>query len=240
MKKQLIGLMIAGVFSSSVNAQDLTVELTNLTNAIYFTPLLVATHDKNTHLFQTGKPATAHLQAMAEGGDISGLTTDLNSIASNTVENPAAGLLAPGATTTAMLKSDRNNTHLSLVGMLLPTNDGFVGLDALKVPKKKGTYIYYLHAYDAGTEANNEVINGGGTPGVPGIPADPGGIAGSGATGVTVVEANTTVHIHRGIMGDMDASGGKSDLDSSAHRWQNPVAKLSVTVNYDRNKQNHH
>ncbi|MDH5571306.1 MAG: spondin domain-containing protein [Gammaproteobacteria bacterium] len=240
MKKQIMGLMVASALSSSVIAQDLTVELTNLTNAVYFTPLLVSTHNANTHLFQAGTTASAHLQAMAEGGDISGLTTDLMSIAANTVENPAAGLLAPGASTTAMLKSDRNNSHLSLVGMLLPTNDGFVGLDALKVPKKKGSYTYYLHAYDAGTEANNEVINGGGAPGVLGIPADPGGHAGSGATGITEVEANTTVHIHSGIIGDMDASGGKSDLDSAAHRWLNPVAKLTITVSDDKDEHGHH
>ena len=240
MKKQIIGLLVASAMSSSVIARDLTVELVNLTNAVYFTPLLVSTHNSNTHLFQAGMPASANLQAMAEGGDISGLTTDLMLNGANTVENPAAGLLAPGALATAMLKSNRRNSHLSLVGMLLPTNDGFVGIDALKVPKRNGTYTYYLHAYDAGTEANNEVINGGGAPGVLGIPADPGGHAGIGATGVTVDEANTTVHIHSGIIGDMDVNGGKSDLDSAAHRWQNPVAKLTITVGDDEYEYDHH
>jgi hypothetical protein len=240
MKKQLIGLVIASAISLPVAAQNLTVELTNLTNAVYFTPLLVSTHNANTHLFQVGTPASAHLQAMAEGGDISGLTIDLMSIAANTVENPAAGLLAPGASTTTMLKSDKNNSHLSLVGMLLPTNDGFVGLDAIKVPKKQGTYTYYLHAYDAGTEANNEIINGGGAPGVLGIPADPGGHAGSAATGVTTAVANTAVHIHPSVIGDMDATGGISDLDASVHRWQNPVAKLTITVKGKRYKHDHH
>jgi hypothetical protein len=65
---------------------------------------------------------------------------------------------------------------------------------------------------------------------VPGIPADPGGAAGSGATGVVAVEANPVVHIHRGVLGDTDDSGGISDLDSRVHRWLNPVAELVITV----------
>jgi len=117
--------------------------------------------------------------------------------------------------------------------MMLPTNDGFVGLDGLPIPTKRGLYTYGLTAYDAGTEANNEVINGGGMPGVLGIPADPGGRSGTGATGVTTMEANHTVHVHRGILGDTDATGGISDLNIRMHRWQNPVAQLRLWVGGD-------
>jgi len=59
--------------------------------------------------------------------------------------------------------------------MLLRTNDGFVGLDSLRIPRAPGTYSYYLYGYDAGTEANDELITGGGDPNVPGIPAAPAG-----------------------------------------------------------------
>jgi len=31
-------------------------------------------------------------------------------------------------------------------------------------------------------------------------------------------------------LGDTDLSAGTSDLDSRVHRWLNPVAKLTVTV----------
>ena len=76
------------------------------------------------------------------------------------MENPAVGLLAPGDSATATLDTTAGNTHLSIVAMLLPTNDGFVGLDSLEIPTTPGTYIYYLNGYDAGTEANDEVIIG--------------------------------------------------------------------------------
>lgn len=114
--------------------------------------------------------------------------------------------------------------------MLLPTNDGFVGLDGQHIPRQPGVYTYYLHGYDAGTEANDELITGGGAPGVSGIPADPGGNAGTGGSGVAGSDHNAHVHIHRGVVGDMDPAGGSSDLDAGVHRWQDPVAKVTVTV----------
>lgn len=231
MKKIVTAAFLTLLFAAPAMAQNITAEITNLSNGIYFTPLLIATHPGSTHLFQSGSPSSANLQAMAEGGDTSGLITDLMAVSADISDNPAAGLLAPGMSASASFPKGGQNTHLSLVAMMLPTNDGFVGLDALEVPNAKGSYVYFLNAYDAGTEANNEVINGGGAPGTLGIPADPGGNSGTGGTGVTTTESNMMVHIHRGILGDTDLSGGRSDLTSNVHRWLNPIAKLVVTVN---------
>ncbi len=233
MKKLFISLLAAGsLVSMTAVASDrhVSVKITNLTNAIYFTPLLVSAHNSRTHIFQTGTAASPSLQAMAEGGDISSLDIDLMSVGAHNVVNPAGGLLAPGASTTATLRSGRHTRFLSIVAMLLPTNDGFVGLDAIRIPRKRGTYTYYLKGYDAGTEANDEIINGGGASGAPGIPADPGGNSGSGGTGVTGADHNATVHVHRGIVGDTYPDGGASDLNSVVHQWHNPVAVVEVTV----------
>ncbi len=232
MKKLLVSLLTAGCMNiSAATAQELSIEITNLTNAVYFTPLLVSAHNADTRLFQPGAAASASLQAMAEGGDISGLEAELSAVGANNVADPNGGLLAPGTTTSTSLSTGKHNTRLSIVAMLLPTNDGFAGLGAIEIPKKRGTYTYYVNGYDAGTEANDEIINGGGAPGVPGIPADPGGNGGSGASGVTLTEHNTTIHVHRGTLGDMDPVGGISDLDNSVHHWLNPVAKVVVTIN---------
>ena len=230
MKKLITGLMLAGGLSSAALAQELTVEVTNLTNGIYYTPLLVSAHNHSTDLFEPGEPASANLQAMAEGGDTSGLLAELEAAGADSSDNPAGGLLAPGASTTAHLSTRKHNRYLSVVAMLLPTNDGFVGMDSVGIPRRPGTYTYYLNGYDAGTEANNEIINGGGAPGVPGIPADPGGNSGTAATGVTDTEHNEKVHIHRSTLGDMDLSGGVSDLNAAVHHWLNPIAKVVVKV----------
>jgi len=231
MRRLIATIITAGTMASSpVIAQDLDITITNLTHGTYFTPLLVSAHAGGNHLFQPGVAASSNLQAMAEGGDISGLSTDMAAIGADSTVNPAGGLLAPGASTQFSMVTASGNDHISITAMLLPTNDGFVGLNAMRLPSKVGTYRYTLNGYDAGTEVNDEIVNGGGTPGVPGIPADPGGAAGSNGTGATSSEANTVVHIHRGILGDTDPTGGVSDLDSRVHRWLNPVAELVITV----------
>lgn len=209
-----------------------TITITNLTHGSYFTGFLVSAHDDMTHIFEVTTTASANLQAMAEGGALSGLTADMGGVDDDTIEDPLMGLLGPGLSlTTSIDTSSTLNTHLSIVAMILPTNDAFVGLDALELPTTPGTYTYLLNAYDAGTEANDELINGGGASGVLGIPVAPGGDGGTGGTGVTTTETNTTIHIHRGVLGDSDPTGGVSDLDSSIHRWLNPVAELILTVN---------
>lgn len=222
------------IFCASLSqAAQLSVTLTNATHGIYFTPLLVTAHDGSTHLFQAGSTASASLRAMAECGDISALTSDVGGADADTVSNPAGGVLAPGSSAAAVLDTgSTGNTHLSIVGMLLPTNDGFVGLDALEIPTAPGTYEYYLNGYDAGSEANNELLDTSGcSVGMPGIPAAPGADTGTGGTGVASGDSNTTVHIHRGVLGDTNTTGGASDLDSTIHRWLNPMARVVITVN---------
>lgn len=235
MKQTITAMLLsAGLLASApLLAQQVNVEITNLTNGTYFTPLLVAAHSGDTHLFLVGSEASANLQAMAEGGDISGLEYDVAASRGISISDPAGGLLAPGESTTASLnRTGRHSSNLSIVAMLLPSNDGFVGLDGLQIPKAQGIYTYYLNGYDAGAEANDEIINGGGAPGVPGVPADPGGNGGSGASGAAGPDHNIRVHVHRGVLGDTDPLGGVSDLDSRVHRWQNPVARVVIRVGH--------
>ena len=118
------------------------------------------------------------------------------------------------------------NSYLSIVAMLLPTNDGFVGLNSYKISSQPGVTTLYLNGYDAGTEANNELVN----PMVDdeNIPGAPSGNIGTGGTGVDSPAENNVVHIHPGNIGDSDPSGGESDLDSRFHRWLNPVAKVVI------------
>ena len=232
-RTRLIGTVLslsALAISTSSLAADIDIKITNLTQGIYFTPLLVTAHSNDLSLYKVGMAASEDLQKVAEGGDISGYSMTLSGTTADVIENPAEGLLAPGMSVETSLMTMDANTHLSLVSMLLPTNDGFVGLNSWEIPTEVGTYTIYLNGYDAGTEANDEIINGGGMPGAAGIPVDPSGNNGTGATGVTMEEATQVVHVHRGNLGDDDVAGGSSDLDSRIHRWLNPVAKVTVTV----------
>ena len=213
-------------------ATDFKVEITNLTNANYFTPILVSAHKRDLDMFEVGEPASEALQAIAEGGDVSAMQTALDAAGAATAvaETPSgAPVLAPGETALALLDIRGRNRWISLAAMILPTNDAFIGLDAVRLHQRVQTFN--LYAYDAGTEVNDELMNpgAGGAPGVAGIPGDPSGLAGTGGSGQTSVETNTTVHIHRGILGDDDPLGGLSDLDRSAHRWGTPVARVTIT-----------
>lgn len=229
--KSLLAASSLGLLAP-VYAADFNVRIINLTNGIHFTPFIVAAHTEDSRLFVTGQPASASLQAMAEGGDISGLETDLTAIGATISANPAGGLLLPGQSTNVDMNTDgTDNVRLSAVSMLLPTNDAFAGLNAITIPTEAGTYVFDVPAYDAGTEANDEVLNGGGMPGVPGMPAAPGMDAGTGATGAAGPDAIALVHIHRGALGDTDPTAGTSDLDSRVHRWLNPVIRVVLTVN---------
>ena len=223
-------LILGSMMSIPVSAADLEISITNLTHGNHFTPILITAHDDTSHLFQSGEMASPALQKMAEGGDIADLAAAAMGNNEITVENPAMGLLAAGDKTSGIMLDTQTMTHLSIVAMVLPTNDAFIGLDAWEIPTTAGTYTLNLNAYDAGTEANDEIINGGGMPGTPGIPAAPGGDGGTNGTGIMDSSSNTKVHIHPGVLGDTDTAGGMSDVDSRIHRWLNPVARVVVVV----------
>lgn len=238
-KRNLVLLSALALSSLSGLTQAATwdVSVLNLTHGNHFTPLLLTAHDHDTHLFEVGSAASLPIEHMAECGHLDPLlaTTEVGAADADTIANPNGGVLAPGASTMASLTT--TETHLSIVAMVLPTNDAFVGLDSLHVPTAAGTYTYYLNAYDAGTEGNDEVLTTTGTCSYTDVglmPGAPGGDADSDATGVVTSgspDTNTNIHIHRGTLGNATATaGGSSDLVSTIHRWQNPVAKITITV----------
>jgi hypothetical protein len=226
-------VLAAALFASTgfAHSADLEVTVQNLTQGIYFTPILVSAHSNDASLFELGESASSELQAMAEGGDISGLVSTTQALSANNITNPAEGLLGPTMSTTASVTVDEGNDVLSIVAMMLPTNDGFIGLDNWAIPDMPGTYTIYLNAYDAGTEANDEV-RGSGAPGEAGLPVPPPleDLVGNDGAGITATITNASVHIHPGNIGDDDATAGISDIDNTVQRWLNPVAKVTVVV----------
>lgn len=224
-KRTQISLVVSSAMlafgTAQVQAAQLEVTVTNATKGIYFTPILAAAHDSNLFMFRTGEAASAELESMAEGGDISGLSSLIANAGGVVVENPASGILNPGVATTFDIDTG-DLAYLSLGAMLLPTNDGFVGLDSWKIPTQAGTYKANLNSYDAGTEVNDELAAS--------MPNPPFITFGAGGTGVETALSNTKVHVHPGNLGDSDPVAGTSDLDSSSHRWLNPVATITIIV----------
>ncbi|WP_165390767.1 spondin domain-containing protein [Pseudoduganella lutea] len=217
---------------------SVTVSVTNLTHATWFAPILVAAHHAGFTGFSEGKPASPALQALAEIGDIAPLAETLPA-GSAAVLNPAGGPLKPGGTTTVALPNRKgaSNTHLSILAMLVPTNDGFTALNSIAIPTMPGKYVYTLGAYDAGTEANDEARASAAGVGQPGMGLPPflndadGNLAPDiypDAPGFAHARPEGYVHGHRGIVGG--PAGGDSALDHVSYRWMNPVARVTLTV----------
>ena len=187
---------------------------------------------------------------------LGGVPASAGALVSNPTNNwqRFGGPLAPSSTSANYAFDSGNFEFLSLATMLIPTNDAFTGLDSIRIPTESGTYTYLLDAYDAGTELNDELNSartditedGTGLPlggyAVPGVAG--GGVPtrvadlGIGSTGVAVQASGGTivdgtdgpVHIHRNVLGDTNATGGASDLDSRVHRWLNSVARVTIVV----------
>ena len=213
----LIGCMLvisslANVSRADDNNGDYEISVTNITSGQTFTPILVLTHKKDVKLFTPGSPATQELAMLAEGGDTGPLTMrmsmnpDVGDILTST------GLLGSGETATLSVVRSGDFKYISLAAMILPSNDGFIALNGVKVPKGNKTVMYVSPAYDAGTESNDESCDH-----VPG----PFGCDGSGEGYNDDDDAEGFVHVHSGIH-------GIGELDAAVYDWKNPIARIVI------------
>jgi Spondin_N len=189
------------------------VTITNLTRGTSFTPLLVASHSSGIHLFELGSPASPELRTLAEEGNTMPLADLLESTQGVHDVATGNGLTAPGATTTLQIRAGLQD-RISLAAMLIPTNDGFVAIDAAEVPLPHRTETLYANGYDAGTEQNDELCASIPGPDYPEC-GGPGGGAQAG-------NGEGYVFVHAGIH-------GVGDFDPANRDWRNPVAKIVIT-----------
>ena len=155
-------------------ARRYRVTVTNLTSGQPFTPPAVALHRPSVELFSVGEPANEAVKEVAENGNLGPLldlaesSGDVRGAGVFTVdgeptplvpeEEPGdAGLPYFGA---VEVSADASATHLSLVAMLVATNDGFVGLDTVALPEAVNeSTTLDAASYDAGTEENTETFS---------------------------------------------------------------------------------
>ncbi len=208
------GLLLTSSSAISSDSSSYQVTITNITNSINFTPILVASHRKDISLFELGSAASADLTAIAEGGDTSALASTLASNPGVIDIQNSGGLLGPGQSVTVTVNAAYYARRISIASMMLPTNDGFIALDSAKIPRK-GSVTYFSPGYDGGTEENDELCINIPGPTCGGIPFSPGVNPGD----------EGYVHIHRGIQGIGDLTPEKD--------WRNPVAKITITRIYD-------
>jgi hypothetical protein len=141
-------------------------------------------------------------------------TQGVGSVVATPAPPPLDRLLEPGKTVKVMIDAPGGARYLSLAAMLIPTNDAFLALDTVRLPRGTEEAMHYAMAYDAGTERNDESCAS-----IPG-PAYPecGGRDGGGAR---AEGGEGFVYIHSGIH-------GVGNFAPAMRGWLNPVALVHV------------
>ena len=208
----LLGIALSFA-SSSVLAKNNTykVTITNLTTNLVLTPILVASHRKGVNIFKLGEEASYELGRVAEGGDIVPMADLLT--ANNEVVDVADsdGPLGPGESVTVEVDAKHGANYVTVASMILPTNDGFIALNGVKIPRSHHDLMtFYSPVYDAGTEVNDELCA-----------HIPGPMCGGDPFSDAADSDEGYVHIHSGIHGN-------GDLLPEIYDWRNPAAKITI------------
>ncbi|MCB0997507.1 MAG: spondin domain-containing protein [Acidimicrobiales bacterium] len=204
------------------------VTVTNLTPGQILTPPVFAAHLPSTLLFHPGYPATPEVQQIAENGNLAPLATQLSThrrVAASGIASADTGAVADGSgpifagqSRTFQVTTTPNGTRLSTVSMVVCTNDGFTGLESLRLPTGVGqSTTVHTYAYDAGTEVNTELL-------ADLVPPCSGGTTGTGMSNTALAEGGV-ITMHPGIGGP----AGPDRLDPAVWGWTGPVASFTVT-----------
>ncbi|MCB1800368.1 MAG: spondin domain-containing protein [Gammaproteobacteria bacterium] len=171
----MIGIAMGLGLQMQTHAAQISVTVENLTAAggLYFTPLWVGFHDGSFDTFDVGGSASASIEAVAEGGDVSGLRADFASVAGGVdgvvtapAGFPGAPVFDPTDMGSLVLDLDpATNRYFSFASMIIPSNDAFIGNPdptAYQVFDATGAFTGPLdilvlgnEIWDAGTELND-------------------------------------------------------------------------------------
>jgi hypothetical protein len=216
-------LAVPGIASAdhANGSRSYEVTIENLTAGQILTPPVFAAHRGSVSLFEPGRPASTWVKEIAENGNVEPLAQSLDvteGVATSGVavsDANGAGPILAGQSRTWTFDAPARARHLSTVSMVVCTNDGFTGLDGLRLPNGKDRSIeVYVYAYDAGTEQNTEAFDDL-------VPPCSGGASGSGVSNPALFE-NGVVTMHEGLT-------GAGDLDLATWGWDGPVARFTIT-----------
>lgn len=209
----LATLAIGAAFATTASADDgavrrYAVTVTNITRGQPIAPPAVVSHNGDYKMFELGQPGIPELAPLAEEGNGAPLLAVAASLPSVFRTALGTGPILPGASQTVEIEVSGRFPQLSVAAMLGTTNDGFMAVRNVTVPRH-GSIAVEAVGYDAGTEANSEDCSF--IPGPPCAdfnhnPAPPEGY----------------VHVHAGI----HIGGG--GLTPAQHDWRNPVAEVVI------------
>jgi hypothetical protein len=224
-------VFMAAVSSAAAEGPVATYDVTidNLTAGQPLTPPVIASHRAATGMFTVGRPASFALKEIAENGNLAPMIAQVGADKHVSDSVAAAAPLVPaglpgsamfGDSVTLTVTASKGAKFVSFASMLICTNDGFTGVDSLRLPKDVGDAVVVRSAgYDAGTELNTEDF----ADIVPPCQALVGvssGEPGTGSSNPALAEGGV-IHHHPGI-------AGGADLVPAIHGWTDPVAEITV------------
>ena len=199
-------------WSDKMTTGSYEVVLENLTSATGpgasqpFSPPVLVTHKSRVSLFRVHHYASDELRQIAEDAVNGPMVEKLEDSQKVLAVAQGTGVIFPGSSASFTIDARRGYHKFSLVSMLVNTNDAFTGISGANLPLK-GEKVYYLYAYDAGTEQNTELTD-----------HIPGPCCGNPLVRVPTRER---ISIHQGIL-------GIGNLDPAVYNWDKKVAKLTI------------
>lgn len=207
----LVGVIAVPAFAAprdgGARRWEVTVENLTPPGSQPLSPPLVVVHSPRADVWSVGTVANHGVAAIAEDANnapLEEVLPDVPGVA--TVLTVPGGPIPSGQSRSFEVETRRHFQQLSLLTMLVNTNDAFTGLDSLRV-HGTGTVIETT-AYDAGSERNNELVGF-----IPGpccnnpFVRDPEG---------------ALIRPHDGIT-------GVGDLDPAVYDWPEPAARITIT-----------
>lgn len=230
----VIGALLLGSLAFAQMGETISVTITNASPQPISPPILIS-HTLAYQPVVPGNEAAPELWLLAEDGDASELAT-LARVAPGVHEvTMAPGPLAPGESVTLEIGVTDDAHYLTLLGMLVVTNDAFVfwgsdwrsaasmdgmggsdmqdtGMgDDMSMGMTPAIYDGVTRVYDAGSEADTESCEH-----IPGPPC--------GNPGVRVTDgAEGVIQLDGGVL-------GVGDLDPAELDWRNPALTVVVST----------
>lgn len=131
----------------------------------HFSPLIGATHSTRVVFWEPGRIATAGLEAMAEEGSTSPLDAEIQAaVAAGAAEGliRGEGLPRSPGTTGLEFQIGRDHPLVTLVTMVAPSPDWFVGVHGLSLVESGdwvAEKVVVVAPYDAGTDSGSSYLS---------------------------------------------------------------------------------
>ncbi len=128
----------------------------------HFSPLIGGVHNAAVAFLEAGGTATAGIESMAERGRTATLTKEIEAAGANalSVLRKDSGSGATESSTFESVELSADHPRITLLSMIAPSPDWFVGVFGLSLLDAEGGWVEALtvdlHPYDAGTEDGEE------------------------------------------------------------------------------------